>query len=46
MDVFNLRHQLVNDYSTYISSFINIKDGRIQNHVQQELKDGVLWPDP
>lgn len=46
MDVFNLRHQLVEDYSTYISSFINIKGERIQNHVQQELQDGVLWPDP
>jgi len=46
MDVFNLRRQLVDDYSTYISSFINIKDERIQNHVQQEMQDGVLWPDP
>ena len=46
MDVFNLRHQLVDDYSTYISSFINIKDERIQKHVQKELQEGVLWPDP
>ncbi|MFO7682699.1 MAG: DEAD/DEAH box helicase, partial [Chloroflexota bacterium] len=46
MDVFNLRHQLIGDYSTYISSFINIKDEHIQNHVNQELQAGVLWPDP
>ncbi|MCB8984466.1 MAG: DEAD/DEAH box helicase [Ardenticatenaceae bacterium] len=46
MDVFNLRHQLIDDYSTYISSFINIKDDRIQQHVQNELQAGILWPDP
>ncbi len=46
MDVFNLRHQLINDYSTYISSFIHINDEHIQTHVNQELQSGVLWPDP
>jgi len=46
MDVFNLRRQLIDDYSTYISSFINIKDERIVGHVHRELEAGTLWPDP
>lgn len=46
MDVFNLRHQLIDDYSSYISSFITIKDEAIQTYVQQQLSDGILWPDP
>ncbi len=46
MDVFNLRRQLIDDYSSYISSFINIKDERIVAHVHRELEAGTLWPDP
>ena len=46
MDVFNLRNKLIDDYSSYISSFINILDERIRQKVDQELRDGLLWPDP
>ncbi|HUM69129.1 MAG TPA: DEAD/DEAH box helicase, partial [Chloroflexota bacterium] len=46
MDVFNLRRQLIDDYSSYISSFIKIQDERIANYVASELEAGTLWPDP
>lgn len=46
MDVFNLRDQLVADYAEYISSFIKILDKRIQEHVEEQLTEGLLWPDP
>ncbi|MBE2201994.1 MAG: DEAD/DEAH box helicase [Anaerolinea sp.] len=46
MDVFNLRRQLIDDYSAYIGSFIHINDNRIRQHVYDELQAGVLWPDP
>ncbi|MBN1262472.1 MAG: DEAD/DEAH box helicase [Anaerolineae bacterium] len=46
MDVFALRRELVNDYASYITSFIRINDRRIAAHVEQELQDGLLWPDP
>ena len=46
MDVFDLRHQLVEDYSSYISSFIRIRDDRLQAYVQESLANGLLWPDP
>ena len=46
MDVFSLREQLIGDYARYIQSFIRINDPRISEHVDQELRDGLLWPDP
>jgi len=46
MDVFDLRHRLVEDYASYISSFIQIRDVRLQAYVQQSLENGLLWPDP
>ncbi|MBZ0275822.1 MAG: DEAD/DEAH box helicase, partial [Anaerolineae bacterium] len=46
MDVFALRDQLTNDYATYASSFIQIRDPRIYEEVQRSLNEGVFWPDP
>ncbi len=46
MDVFALRNRLVEDYSSYIQSFIRIRDERINDLVEQEISGGLLWPDP
>ncbi|OGL44274.1 MAG: hypothetical protein A2161_06145 [Candidatus Schekmanbacteria bacterium RBG_13_48_7] len=46
MDVFNLRNQLVGDYSSFIRGFINIRDSKINKKVEEELNAGLLWPDP
>ena len=46
MDVFDLRHRLVEDYASYISSFIRIRDARLQTCVQKSFENGLLWPDP
>jgi len=46
MDVFELRNRLVDDYGSYIGSFIRIKDARIEKQVKRSLDDGLLWPDP
>lgn len=46
MDVFALRDQLIDDYAAYIESFITISDVRIRQLVEDELKEGLLWPDP
>ena len=45
MNVFSLRNQLVSDYSAYISSFIQIRDQRIKEYVNQQLTSGLLWPE-
>ncbi|MGV8119948.1 MAG: hypothetical protein AB2L14_09340 [Candidatus Xenobiia bacterium LiM19] len=46
MDVFSLRNGIINDYSNYVGSFINIRDQRILQKADMELKDGLLWPEP
>ncbi len=46
MDVFALRQRLIDDYAAYIRSFILIRDHRIDAKVDQDIKDGLLWPDP
>jgi DEAD/DEAH box helicase len=46
LDVFQLRQRLVDDYGSYVSSFIRIKDERVQEEVYSSLGEGLLWPDP
>jgi hypothetical protein len=46
MNVFDLRDQLVDDYKSYVSSFIEIRDDRIKEHVEEQLNSGLLWPEP
>src|SRR3989304_10262143 len=46
MDIFGLRNLLVEDYSSYISSFVQIKNQRIRELVDSALRRGLLWPDP
>jgi hypothetical protein len=46
MNVFDLRDALIDDYSEYISSFIQILDKRIREYVDQSIDLGLLWPDP
>lgn len=46
MNVFELRERLISDYSSYIRSFVRIRDQRIDGLVAACLGAGVLWPDP
>jgi ATP-dependent helicase YprA (DUF1998 family)/very-short-patch-repair endonuclease len=46
VDVFELRERIVNDYREYITSFISIKDERIKAEVEENLDEGLLWPEP
>src|SRR4029077_6780524 len=46
MDVFALRERVVNDYKSYIESFVRIRDKRIDGFVQEQFSSGMLWPDP
>ena len=45
-DIFNLHSLIVDDYKSYIQSFININDPDIREVVENELKKGKLWPEP
>lgn len=46
MDVFELRKHLVDDYSSYVRSFIKIKDDRVRSVVEEYFDAGRLWPEP
>jgi len=46
MNVFELRNHLVENYKSYVSSFIQIRDERIRTHVDEQLMAGLLWPEP
>jgi hypothetical protein len=44
MKVFEFRARLIHDFASYVSSFIQIRDPRIAEHVDRSLADGLLWP--
>ena len=46
MDVFDLRRRLVSDYESYTRSFIKIQDERINEFVDEKLREGAFWPEP
>ena len=46
MNIFDCRDGLIGDYSKYVTSFIQIRDEHIKQHVEEKLKSGVLWPEP
>jgi superfamily II DNA/RNA helicase/very-short-patch-repair endonuclease len=46
MDVFDLRDRLISDYRDYTLSFVQLKDERIRQIVDEAIQAGVLWPEP
>ncbi len=45
LDVFRLREDVVSEYRDYVSSFVRIRDARVERYVKQELEAGELWPE-
>ena len=43
MDIFNVHKNIIDDYSSYISSFLDISDPGIRNKVNEYLKAQKLW---
>ena len=46
MNVFHFRDRLVADYAACVTSFISIRDQRLRDRVDQDLAEGLLWPEP
>lgn len=46
MDIFSLREGLIEEYKSYITSFLHIADERIARYVEDRLDEGSLWPEP
>src|SRR5260221_5276084 len=46
MDVFQLRDRLIRDYREYTLSFVQVRDARIHQTVEEAIDAGALWPEP
>src|SRR5262245_9101008 len=46
MNIFDFRAGLVADYESYTRGFIHIREPRVREFVERQLKEGVLWPEP
>lgn len=46
MDAFKTHEQVINEYKTYLSSFINVKDDRIHKYVNNSALVNNILPDP
>ncbi len=43
MDVFGVRDRLVEDYRSFTTSFVEPRDERIREHLDQRLGSGEQW---
>lgn len=41
-DIFNLRKEIIDDYRSYIESFLKIRDQKIKQFVEQELENSCF----
>ena len=46
IDVFNLHKDIIEDYKSFVNSFVNIKDDSIRAYVESEMNRGKFWPEP
>ena len=46
MDAFQVHERLISDYRAFSEGFVEIRDERIQQHVEQQSAQGAQWPAP
>lgn len=46
VDIFNLHKDIIEDYKSFVNSFINIKDTTLRSYVESEINRGKFWPEP
>jgi len=46
MDVFRVRDKVIDDYRSFTTASIDIKDARLKEHYQGELDGDRQWPEP
>ncbi len=46
MDAFRLRDRVIQDYAEYVRSFVQIREPRLCEFVEQSLTEEALWPQP
>jgi hypothetical protein len=46
VDAFGVLAEVLDDYESFVSGFLNIQDDRVRQKVETEIQDGLLWPEP
>jgi ATP-dependent helicase YprA (DUF1998 family) len=46
MNIFEFHKKLIDNYKSYINSFLNVKDPNLLRFVESEINNKKLWPDP
>jgi ATP-dependent helicase YprA (DUF1998 family) len=46
LDAFGVLNDVLGDYRSYVTGFLNIQDDRVRAKVDAEIEDGLLWPEP
>lgn len=46
MDAFGVLQKVLDDYESFVSGFLNIKDPEVKQKVEGEIENGLLWPKP
>lgn len=46
MDVFKVHEQVIADYRAFTSGFVEVRNPRIKQYVNDQFEQGVQWPDP
>ena len=43
--IFNIQKAIIDDYKSYVSSFIQIQNDSIKDIVESDIELGKLWPE-
>jgi ATP-dependent helicase YprA (DUF1998 family) len=46
MNIFDFRRHLVDDYAAYTRGFIHVREPHLEEFINRQLDEGVLWPEP
>ena len=46
VDAFGVLGKVLDDYQSFVSGFLNIKDPEVKAKVESEIENGLLWPEP
>lgn len=46
MDIFGVRDELIEGYRQFTSSFVDIRDPDVRDHVRERAETGYQWPEP
>jgi len=46
VDAFGVLEKVVDDYRSFVSGFLNIRDPQVKEKVETEIENGLLWPEP